>query len=233
MSVQTKIILDKHGAATNAGFAANLAVSPAADHPFGADQSKYWSVSVLRFAANEEIYAEGDDTDAFYNLVSGVVRTCRFPSDGRRQIDAFYVAGELFGIELGGERQFAAEAVGDCTVMCYRRRGPAMDEAAVPPQLFSYAMRSLAKAREHAMVLGRRSATEKVAAFLIEWARHSPNRSEITLAMTRNDIADYLGLTFETVSRTLWQLERDELIELPSPRQIRLKDIEGLEDLNA
>ena len=72
-----------------------------------------------------------------------------------------------------------------------------------------------------------------MAAFLIEWAEHSPDGDVAVLAMTRHDIADYLGLTIETVSRTLSQLERDGLIDLPAARQIRLADIEALRDMNA
>jgi len=93
-------------------------------------------------------------------------------------------------------------------------------------------LRNLSRAQEHAVLLGRRSAVEKVAAFLLDWARQSSAAGTIGLAMTRQDIGDYLGLTIETVSRTLSQLERDGVIELPSVRQIRIKDLEALTDLN-
>jgi CRP/FNR family nitrogen fixation transcriptional regulator len=94
-------------------------------------------------------------------------------------------------------------------------------------------MRNLARAQHHAILLGRRSALEKVAAFLLTWAEQSAcARGTIALAMTRQDIGDYLGLTIETVSRTLSQLERDDVIELPSVRQIKVKDLLALTLLN-
>lgn len=190
--------------------------------------------SVQNFAQDREIYAEGAAAETFYKVVSGVVRTCKFLSDGRRQIDAFYQAGEIFGIEGEALHSLSAEAVSDCTLISYRRRG--VDVAGgggqVADQLFEHLMQRLARAQEHALLLGRRSAIEKVAAFLVDWADYSADHRSVSLAMTRQDIADYLGLTIETVSRTLSQLEREKLIEMPSARQIRLTDLEALRDLN-
>ena len=191
---------------------------------------------VMHFAQDRDIYGEGDDADVFFKVVSGVVRTCKFLSDGRRQIDSFHVAGDVFGLEAGAKHGLCAEAVCDCTVISYRRRGLEMlaaNDESLSHQLFSFAMRSLARAQEHSLLLGRRSAIEKVAAFLVEWAEHAPESKVITLAMTRQDIADYLGLTMETVSRTLSQLERDALIELPTARQIRMKNLTALRNLNS
>jgi CRP/FNR family nitrogen fixation transcriptional regulator len=187
----------------------------------------------LNFTANQEIYAEGDDTKVFYRVVSGVVRICRFLSDGRRQIDAFYGEGEVFGFDLAATRSFSAEAVTDCTVCCYQQVKLARDKEAmaVPQQLFSYAMSRLAKAQEHAMVLSRRRALERVAAFLVEWAKNSSRKNVVSLAMSRTDIGDYLGLTIETVSRTLSQLEREGYIALPTIRQIEIKNVVSLEEL--
>ena len=104
---------------------------------------------------------------------------------------------------------------------------------ALSRQMFAYAMQNMVRAQDHALLLGRKSAVEKVVAFLMEWAEHSPRSGTVALAMTRQDIADYLGLTIETVSRTLSQLERDAMIELPSARQIRFKDPAALRALNA
>jgi CRP/FNR family nitrogen fixation transcriptional regulator len=190
----------------------------------------------LNFTANQEIYAEGDDTKVFYRVVSGVVRICRFLSDGRRQIDAFYGEGEVFGFDLAATRSFSAEAVTDCVVRCYQQVKLTNDKegaTAVPQQLFSYAMGRLAKAQEHAMVLSRRSALERVAAFLVEWAKTSRRKDIVSLAMSRTDIGDYLGLTIETVSRTLSHLERENYIALPTARQIEIKNVAALEELYA
>ena len=188
------------------------------------------------FTADSEIYAEGDDANCFYKIVSGVVRTCKFLSDGRRQIDAFHVAGDVFGFETGAEHRLSAEAVSDCTLIPYRRRGfevLAGRDDRVAGQLFSYAMRCLERAQEHSLLLGRRSASQKLATFLLEMVDRRCGNEVIDLAMTRQDIADYLGLTIETVSRTLSQLERDGVISLPSARRVCLKDHRALRHLNS
>jgi CRP/FNR family nitrogen fixation transcriptional regulator len=192
--------------------------------------------TVVRIAEGREIFAIGDDTDVFYEIVSGVVRTCKFLSDGRRQIAAFHTAGEVFGFELNPDRQLAAEAVSDCTLICYRRRSVEMlaqrDET-VSRQLLQYAMLSLAQAQQHSLLLARRGAAEKVACFLLDWQERSNESGAIHLAMTRQEIADYLALTIETVSRSFSQFERDGLIALPNTRNLRVLDMEALEEMAA
>jgi CRP/FNR family nitrogen fixation transcriptional regulator len=205
------------------------------DFDAGWDRTLSATGSVLRFTQDREIYGEGDEAETFFKIVSGVVRTCKFLSDGRRQIDAFHVEGDVFGFEAGEEHRLSAEAVSDCTVISYRRRGverSAASNEALSRQLFSYAMRNMARAQDHSLLLGRKSAIEKVVTFLMEWAEHSPCTGTIELAMTRQDIADYLGLTIETVSRTLSQLERDAVIELSTARQIRFRNPAALRELN-
>lgn len=192
--------------------------------------------TVMHVLEGREICAEGDDTEVFFKVVSGVVRTCKFLNDGRRQIEAFHVAGEVFGFELGEERVLSAEAVGECTLISYRRRSVetlARTDEAVSRQIFQYAMQSLARAQGHSLLLGRRGAAEKVATFLLNWAAHSTDKGVVHLAMTRQDIADYLGLTIETVSRSFSQFERDGVIALPNTRQVCLKKIQALEDIAA
>ena len=192
--------------------------------------------TVVTVGQGREIFAEGDETDVFYKLISGVVRVCKFLSDGRRQIEAFHVAGEVFGFELGSEHTLSAEAVSDCTLVSYRRRNVEMlaqKSEIVTRQLFQYAMQNLAQAQGHSLLLGRRGAAEKVASFLLAWAKHSPNKRVVALAMTRQDIADYLGLTIETVSRSLSQFERDRVIAMPNTREVHLQNIKALEDLAA
>lgn len=193
------------------------------------------SAPSLRFEQDREIYGEGEEAASYYKVISGVVRTCRFMADGRRQIDAFHVAGDVFGIEAGNVRSLTAEAVSDCRIIAYRRLPfdkAGVGAVSVPSQLVNHLLRNFERAQEHAVLLGRRSAVEKVAAFLLGWARQSACTGTIALAMTRLDIGDYLGLTIETVSRTLSQLERDGIIELPSVRQIRVRNIEALTAFN-
>ena len=192
--------------------------------------------SALNFAENRGIYGEGDQADCFFKVALGVVRTCTFLSDGRRQIDAFYLPGNVFGLEAGAEHSLSAETVCASTVISYRRRDLetlATDSEGFSQQLFSYAMQSLARAQRHAVLLGRRCAIEKLAAFLTDWAAYSPVSEFLTLEMPRQDIADYLGLTIETISRTFAHLEDQALIELPTARQVRLMDPEGLHHLNS
>lgn len=205
------------------------------DSPSARDFVSRGSAPLSHYEPDQEIFGEGDRAEAVYKIVSGVVRTCRFLSDGRRQIEAFLLPGDLMGLEAGAVWTLSAEAVTDCTVAVYRRRQGesfSLEDESLTPQLLSYAMRSLARARSHMFLLGRRSALEKVATFLVNWSDRAQNGQSCTLPMTRQDIADYLGLTIETVSRTLSQLERDKLIELPSAREIRLKDREALREFN-
>ena len=192
--------------------------------------------TVINIAEGREIFAEGDSPDMFYKVISGVVRVCKFLNDGRRQIEAFHVAGEVFGFELGDERLLCAEAIGDCTLISYRRRSVdilAQKNESVNRHLFQFAMQNLAQAQSHSLLLGRRGAAEKVASFLLGWAKHSDRKGILYLAMTRQDIADYLGLTIETVSRSLTQFERNGVIALSSSRQVRILNSEALENLAA
>jgi CRP/FNR family nitrogen fixation transcriptional regulator len=192
--------------------------------------------AVLNFTQDREIYGEGDAADTFFKVVEGVVRTCKFLNDGRRQIEGFHVAGDVFGFEAGAQHRLSAEAVCDCQLTSHRRRGLeqlAATDLALSQKLLAYAMRGMTRAQDHSLLLGRKSAVGKVAAFLMECAQHSAGCQTITLTMTRQDIADYLGLTIETVSRTLSQLERDAVIEIPTARQIRFRDPATLQDLNS
>jgi CRP/FNR family nitrogen fixation transcriptional regulator len=191
--------------------------------------------TVMRFATDRRLYSEGDDARYFYKVISGTVRTCQFLCDGRRQIDAFHQAGDFFGLEAGAEHRLAAEAVTDCTVVAYRQRGLEallLENDRLGRWFFSLAMTGLARAREHSLLLGRASAAQKVAAFLLEVADRSDGAAVLELPMGRQDIADYLGLTIETVSRTLSHMEKERMIALPSPRKVVLKDRRALDDLN-
>lgn len=186
---------------------------------------------------DEEVFGEGDRAAFFYKVVTGAVRTSKLLSDGRRQIDAFHLPGDLFGIEAGEEHRFGAEAVGDATVIAYRRcslDGLAGSDGAVARQVVGAMMRSLERAQNHLLVLGRKTAIEKIATFLIDLAERSPDGDQVDLPMSRTDIADYLGLTIETVSRSLTQLERQGVIGLPAHRRsILLKNKRELERLGA
>jgi CRP/FNR family nitrogen fixation transcriptional regulator len=192
--------------------------------------------TVMQFAPERAIYEEGDQVRHFYKVVRGMVRTCRFLNDGRRQIDAFHAEGDVFGLESGTEHRLSAEAVSECTVIAYRRRG--MDGAmarddSMARQFFSHAMTCLMRAQEHSLLLGRGTAAQKIATFLLEMAHRGSCDAVVDLAMSRQDIADYLGLTIETVSRTMSHLERDAVIGLPTARRVVLKDRRALKTMAA
>jgi CRP/FNR family transcriptional regulator, nitrogen fixation regulation protein len=199
--------------------------------PKGASQPQVGAVH--NFSQDHEIFNEGAQADYYYKVVSGVVRTCKFLVDGRRQIDAFLIPGDVFGLESASEYRLCAEAVSDCTVIAYRKTKITAGDPNLSQELLGFAMQNMVRAQSHSLLLGRHSAVEKVAGFLLDWAEKFCNQGTLSLAMTRQDIADYLGLTIETVSRTLSQLERDKVIELPSVRQIRLRNHDMLEDLAA
>jgi CRP/FNR family nitrogen fixation transcriptional regulator len=192
--------------------------------------------TVIDALEGREICAEGQETETFYKVLSGVVRVCRFLADGRRQIEAFHVAGDMFGLELGDERVMSAEAVTDCRLVAYRRRGieqQAKTDHTVSQQLFQYAMQSLSQAQCHSLLLSRRGAAEKVAAFLLDWMEKTAGENTLQLPMSRQDIADYLGLTIESVSRSMSQFERNRTIALSGARHIRILNQAALEDTTA
>ena len=188
-------------------------------------------------AKDEPVFAEGDRAAFFYKVVSGAIRTSKLLSDGRRQIDAFHLPGDIFGIESGGEHRFTAEALGPATVVAYRRCGLevlAATDAAFSRQIVAAMMRSLERAQDHMLLLGRKSAMEKIATFLLDMAERFAGIDHVDLPMSRTDIADHLGLTIETVSRSLTQLERRGVIELPAHRRtILLRNRAALRHLNA
>jgi CRP/FNR family nitrogen fixation transcriptional regulator len=192
--------------------------------------------AVQSFAKDEEIFAEGERAACVYKVLSGVVRTSKLLSDGRRQIDAFHLAGDIFGIEAGDEHRFCAESVGDCVVIAYRRNHLASltgYDVQLAQDMTMGMMRSLVRAQNHMLLLGRKSALEKIASFLLDMAERTADGDALDLPMSRMDIADHLGLTIETVSRSFTQLERQGIIELPSARHIVLCNRSSLERLNA
>ncbi len=173
---------------------------------------------VMHFSQDSTLYEEGDGANCYYRVVSGLVRTCRFSQDGRRHIDAFYKPGDVFGFEPGATHGFTAEAVTDCAVIPCHRRGAGESEA---QYLYSSALEHLARAQAHAQLLGRGGAAQRMAGFLLEISAHK-QAGVVELPMARQDIADYLGLTIETVSRTLAQLQRVHAIRLLAARRIEI-----------
>jgi CRP/FNR family nitrogen fixation transcriptional regulator len=189
----------------------------------------------MQFARNSEIYGENEPAEYLYKIVSGAVRTYKVLNDGRRQIGSFYLPGDIFGLEVGDEHTFSAEAVADCKVLVIKRSALvalASHDNEVARQLWTMAAAELQRAQDHIMLLIK-TAQERVAGFLLEMAARNSSASEVELPMSRQDIADYLGLTIETVSRTLTQLENSGAIAVPSSRHIVLRSRGTLSRLNA
>ena len=182
------------------------------------------------FAASAEIFGEGDATDFVYKVVSGAARSVRLLTDGRRQIMHFFLPGDVFGVEFGRERRAGAEALSDAVVIVARRSAIASDTDQ-SMLLWRHAVSELQRSEDHVMTLGRRTATERLASFLIDLADRLDADDVLELPMSRQDIADYLGLTIETVSRTLTQLQAEGLVKLESCRRLRLLDRDTLEEL--
>jgi CRP/FNR family nitrogen fixation transcriptional regulator len=189
---------------------------------------------VIPFTKGAEIYGEGEPVDYVYKVVTGSVRTYAVLHDGRRHIGAFYLPGDIFGVETGAEHRLSAEAIADSTVMMVRRSvvmNAAKQDNGVLAQLFECTAIELSRARDHVQLLVK-SAQERVASFLLEMAERLSGET-VELPMSRQDIADYLGLTIETVSRTLTQLGHTKAIELPTSRRIVLRNRSALALMNS
>ncbi|HZP19294.1 MAG TPA: helix-turn-helix domain-containing protein [Bauldia sp.] len=190
----------------------------------------------MRYRQNSEIYGEAEPCEYLYEVVSGAVRTSKLLSDGRRLIDAFHLPGDIFGIESGDEHSFTAEAVADAKVRMVKLsalRGMAERDSDLAADLRKCVTAKLRATQDHMVLLGRKTAEERVAVFLLGMATISRTGGPVELPMSRQDIADYLGLTIETVSRTLTQLRNRSAIELPTARRITLCDRAALQRLDA
>jgi CRP/FNR family nitrogen fixation transcriptional regulator len=192
---------------------------------------------VRKFERDEELFTEGDACSFFYKVVSGTVRTGKLLVDGRRQIDAFHLTGDVFGLESGGHHHSTAEAVDDVVVIAYSRSIFASlvhDHPVLGEQLISSTLTSLDRAHAHIILLGRKTALERMASFLLDMTRRRVGTDRVVLPMQRTDIADHLGLTIETVSRTLTQMVRHGLIRLSEAgRTVILVDRARLQALDA
>ena len=193
----------------------------------------------VQFAACETVFAEEEMTTSFYSLLEGVMRLYKLLPDGRRQIVGFALPGDFLGMTTSGRNNFSADAIGPVEVCRFSKASFlrfAEDKPHLLRRINELAIRELSQARDHMVLLGRRSAEEKVATFLIGWrdrlARQAGPSATLPLPMSRQDSADYLGLTIETVSRTFTKLERDGVIEI-IPGGIRVTDPARAEALTA
>ena len=191
--------------------------------------------ATMSFPRNAEIFGENEPADYVYRVVSGSVRTYKILTDGRRQVGGFYLPGDVFGLEFADQHSFSAEAVTAAKVAVVKRSALtalADRDPAIGRELFAITGRELRRVQDHVLLLVK-SAQERVASFLLEMAERACANNTVELPMSRQDIADYLGLTIETVSRTLTCLEISCTIEVPSSRRIVLRNRTALNRLNA
>jgi CRP/FNR family nitrogen fixation transcriptional regulator len=189
----------------------------------------------MPFGRNAEVYGEGEPADFVYKVLRGAIRSYKILNDGRRQIVGFYLPGDVFGLSCEDEHSCSAEAVADSQVQVVRRSAllrVAERDADVAKALWSSTAVELKRSQEHGLLLIK-SAQERIAAFLLDMARRLLSKNEVDLPMSRQDIADHLGLTIETVSRTFTQLVDSATIQLLASRRIVLRNHALLSELNA
>lgn len=207
---------------------------PALRTPVALDMIEEFGTTVT-IQAGQEIHAQGDGADHCYRVLSGCVRTMRLMADGRRQVGEFLLPSDLLGFDLPDACDLAAEAACDTVLRRYPARAVealADRHLALARRLRQLAAESLRRAQERNLLLGRSTATERVASFLAQMAARAPRDggARIRLPMTRADIADHLGLTIETVCRNLTLLRRERVIATDGA-VLEIRDLPTLHDL--
>ena len=182
--------------------------------------------TLVSFSAGSQLYGENEPAGYLYCLVAGVARGYRMTPDGRRQVVAFYMPGDLFGFELSEEHSFSVEAVSNSKVRMIKRTlisvATAHDQD-IADDLLSSLAHELHRNQQHVRRLGK-TAPERVASFVLELAERLSKDGMVDVPMSRRDIADYLGVTIETVSRTLTQLTNTAAIAMFGPRKIAIRN---------
>jgi CRP/FNR family transcriptional regulator len=190
--------------------------------------------NIRHLTAHEHAFFEGDKESHIYRIEAGLMRLYRLLADGRRQIIAFRSAGDVMGIGSHGKQFCSAEAVTPVTLrslpfsVAHRR---IRAEPHFQSEYLNLLTNELAEARQQLAMLNKRSASERVAAFIANHSRRSRHADRVELQVSRNDIADFLGLTIETVSRTLTRLRNQHVIEIPHAQSIVIIDFDRLEAL--
>lgn len=191
--------------------------------------------TAVKLDAGGTVFYEGDDSTYLFNVVRGSLRLSKLLPDGRRQVTGFLFPGDFLGLSVGGVYPYTAEALAPSELCRFERasltrmldRFPKLEH-----QLLSLASNELAQAQDHLMVLGRKTATERIATVLLKLVdRIGKKRSSgcaLDLPMTRSDLADYTGLTTETVSRTLSQMKKKGLIDTVGVRALHIPRLEAL-----
>lgn len=194
--------------------------------------------TIVHLDGEDGLFLEGDDATFFFTVLSGALRLSKLLPDGRRQITGFVLPGEFIGLSAGDTYVDNAEALTDTSLCRFSvsdlqrigRENPKMDG-----RLLAMTNSTLTQARDHMLLLGRMKAPEKIASFLISLLDRAAAADQpaepLHLPMGRADIADYLGLTIETVSRTFTRLKVDNVVSLPVHNRVRIDDMDALIEL--
>ena len=183
---------------------------------------------------NQTIFSQGEPINHAYKIVRGVVRLCKHLPDGRRQIAQFLFPGDYFSFVTIGDHGFSAEAVVDLSLLSFsqeRIERHCRDNPDLRNRLFQILSQRVHDIQNHLTIVGRQTAKERVAAFLLLLADRLGSGENINIPMNRQDIADYLSLTMETVSRTLSSLKAANIIAIPDQHRLDLKDTVALRAL--
>ena len=190
----------------------------------------------FHLAPGQALFHEGDPATRVFTLTRGTVKLYKLLADGRRQVTGFMHPGDFLGISIDDEHAFSAEAIEDAQ-LCWFPRNRFDDfveeQSSMERELYRMAAHELAAAQQQMVLLGRKTATERLASFLLlteRSGRPAGGRSDlVSLPMSRSDIADYLGLTKETVSREISALRRDRVIRLQALDRVEILDRPALE----
>ena len=196
----------------------------------GAAQQAGLKGRTVRLSNRTEIFQEGDKAGEIFEVEEGLIMLSRLLFDGRRQIVEILGKGDLFGISYDDCHDTTAEALGAAIITAFDRKSAEQDPA-MQRMMANATRKQLQKAHEHVVTLGRKTAQEKVASYLMRIMAASGNKRELCLPMTRLEIADFLGLTIETVSRVISSFKRSGMITDLCGEKLRIADVDALEDL--
>lgn len=195
--------------------------------------------TAVKLRTGQAVFYEGDKDTYLFNVTSGVVRLSRLLPDGRRQITGFLFPGDLLGLSISGVYAYSADAIAETSLCRFDR--PRLTEIAekhpkLEHRLLALASNELVQAYDHLMLLGQKNASERIATMLLRLAarigQQDNGGSVVDLPMSREDMADYAGLTIETVSRSISRLRETGIIRIVGGRRIHIPQIQELAELS-
>ncbi len=204
------------------------------------DQAKMGAlVTPISLQPRQILFSEGDTAEYVYNITSGSVSIAKSMSDGRRQIAGFLGAGDFLGFNTKSNYSVSAEALIETHLCRFPRqafRKLLADTPSLEHRLLAVAESEIAAAQEQILLLGRKTAMERIASFLLLQSARMKARgmadNPVLLPMTRAEVGDYLGLTIETVSRCFTKLRKLDVIGLPAPDRVLIRQVDRLKALS-